>query len=1217
MQSASTNITTFPGKVGISNANPTHTLAIGSNVYVDDTGSNKLTVTGIISGDGLGVSNIQTTNVLGLSDNVTRIATLETDLGDNSSRISTVSTDLGDNSSRITTLESGDISISGDKTFTGDVIFESNIHMNGGNVLVANTVNLTVSDPIIELGSNNSGTNDLGIIMTRPNNNSNVAVVFDESDDTLRMGYTLNGASDSIIDLDSNALAVNVQGELTVGSKLDVSGDINFTGSLLQNGSAFQGSQWTESNSNIYYESNVAIGTSSVTSGARLEVDGTLQLSNGVVHSSMTSLDLPGTVWTQQVKKQASDAQLNDFFGSSVALSSDGTYAISGAIEEDTAAYNAGAAYVFIRSGTTWTQQAKLTADDAQASDAIANQVALNSDATYAVVGAWASGSWAGAAYVFIRSGTTWTQQQKLVASDAQGGDSFGNAVAIDADGDTVIVSAGWDDNTGGVDAGSAYVFTRSGTTWTQQQKLMAGDAQANDLFGTSVAIDSDGSTAIIAAMWAGTGQMGAAYVFTRSGTTWSEQQKLTVDDAHSSDNFGRELGITSDGNKVVVGAPNKDNNNGASYVFTRSGATWTQQQKLMADDAQAGDQLGYSVRISQDGNYIICGAVYENTGASNEGAFYIFLLGRQPTLEVDRPLQITDGASNNVTMSVTAYDALDWTTPTTWSMFATGSTWVNSGHANSGTQEFGESIDISSDGTYAVVGARAGPNWLYQGVVYVYIRSGTSWTQQAKLTSSNSLTNDYFGDSVAINKDGTYLAVSASGESVTATYAGSVYIFTRSGTSWSQQQKLGAPSGATANDWTGVESLAIDDTGERVIVGSQANPSLTYFGAAWVYKRSGTSWSQEQKLTASDGTNGDNFGISVAMSGDGETCVVGAASDGTSSTTLHGSVYVFTRSGTTWTETAKLLSDSPTYYEFFGHQVAIEGNTIAVGANVANNFYSVNPPMSGRVYIFTRPNANSSTWTQQQKIQASDGHPSALFGNSCDLSGDGDTLFVGAPYHHYGPHTATSQLQGTNYRGTAYVFTRTGTVWLEKLKLDTSIVSNSGYFGKVVRVSGDGRYIITGAGNTNSGKGRVFIYTAGTRIEPRLNMGGAGIVTQSGVTASAFLTSSDIRLKENIQEYSPENLLDKLRDVQVITYTNKPLNDSVARTETQIGLSAQNILTLFPEYVDDSDTYYKMNYSKWPVLNTLAIKELTIQLQAEKAKVADLLARVKALENA
>ena len=216
-----------------------------ANATIGDT----LTASKLV-GDGSGISAIQSSNVSDFGSNVSRITTLETDLGnnsaritnlssnlsdnsaritnlssnlsDNSARITNLSSNLSDNSSRITALESGDISISGDKTFTGDIIFESNVHMNGGNVFVANTVNLTVSDPIIELGSNNIGANDLGIIMTRPNNNSNVAVVFDESVDILRMGYTLNGANDSIVDLDSNALAVSVQGALSAAS---VSGD--------------------------------------------------------------------------------------------------------------------------------------------------------------------------------------------------------------------------------------------------------------------------------------------------------------------------------------------------------------------------------------------------------------------------------------------------------------------------------------------------------------------------------------------------------------------------------------------------------------------------------------------------------------------------------------------------------------------------------------------------------------------------------------------------------------------------------------------------------------------------------------------------------------------------------------------------------------------------------------------------------------------------------
>ena len=326
------------GYVGIANANPVNHLSVGSNLHINDTHSNVLQISGNVNaagvvlggisiaptfdleivtntgnttpytvefnntatafvttanatiggtltasklvGDGSGISAIQSSNVTDFVSNVSRIAALETDLGDNSSRITTVSTDLSDNSSRITSLESDNITISGEKTFTDVVIFESNVHMNGGNVLVANTINMTVYDPIIELGSNNLNTGDVGIVMTRHWGNSNVAFVYDESADILQMGYTLNGANDSLIELDSNALDVNVQGALTVGSNVQCTNlhASNLTMNLVTMTGAHTFEQVVNNgrvlNSNVLIISNVTPSTSSATGALTLTAGG-------------------------------------------------------------------------------------------------------------------------------------------------------------------------------------------------------------------------------------------------------------------------------------------------------------------------------------------------------------------------------------------------------------------------------------------------------------------------------------------------------------------------------------------------------------------------------------------------------------------------------------------------------------------------------------------------------------------------------------------------------------------------------------------------------------------------------------------------------------------------------------------------------------------------------------------------------------------------------
>src|SRR6056300_726617 len=310
---ASTNITTFPGKVGISNTNPTHTLSIGSNVFVDDTGlivTGSITTTGELSGDGAGLSNIQTSNVIGLTNNVARIGTLETDLDSNVTRIETLETDLDSNATRIGTLEtdldsnvtrietletdldsnvtrignleSGDITITGTKTFQDDVVLESNLRVQG-DLLVANTVNMTVSDPILELGSNNLNTGDVGLVMTRHgDSNSNVAIFFDETADILKLGYTLNGANDTTLEFDSNALAVSVQGALygeIAGSNTitasTIYGEIAGSNAITASTGTFSG-DFEVGTANLFVDtttSNVGVGTN--TPAYKLDVHGT------------------------------------------------------------------------------------------------------------------------------------------------------------------------------------------------------------------------------------------------------------------------------------------------------------------------------------------------------------------------------------------------------------------------------------------------------------------------------------------------------------------------------------------------------------------------------------------------------------------------------------------------------------------------------------------------------------------------------------------------------------------------------------------------------------------------------------------------------------------------------------------------------------------------------------------------------------------------------
>ena len=395
-------------------------------------------------------------------------------------------------------------------------------------------------------------------------------------------GSTLSGVAAVVggywdLDQANNNIKYDV-GNVGIGGvagteKLTVHGDLNLNGGNLKlNGEPFAGSPWTTTGDNLTYTTgNVAIGTTST--ARKLTVDDSIRLTDGTVNIDMSTSQ--GTLMAQQAKIQASDLQQGDNFGNSVSISRDGNTAIVGAKLEDTQFTSAGAAYIFTRSGSTWSEQAKIQ------------------------------------------------------SSDVQQNDFFAGAVSISGDGNTAIVSAHAEDTTADT-AGSAYIFFRSGSTWTQQAKIQSSDVELGDVFSWSVSLSGDGNTAIVGAPNEDTvaTSAGSAYIFFRSGSTWTQQAKIQASDAAASVNFGYSVSISEDGNTAIVGAYLEDTvatNAGAAYIFTRSGNTWSEQQKIQASDVQALDQFGVSVSISKDGGTAIVGAQYKDTGFSDAGAAYIF----------------------------------------------------------------------------------------------------------------------------------------------------------------------------------------------------------------------------------------------------------------------------------------------------------------------------------------------------------------------------------------------------------------------------------------------------------------------------------------------------------------------------------------------------------------------------------------------------------------
>ena len=303
----------------------------------------------------------------------------------------------------------------------------------------------------------------------------------------------------------------------------------------------------------------------------------------------------------------APDGTSKDGFGHSAAISDDGSTAIVGSYYIEfgiTYPIGPGGVYIFTNDAGTWVLQQKLPTPDMPDSDLFGFSVALSADGNTALVGAQGGTGPVdtqvpGTAYIFTRSEGVWSQQAMLTASDRQVGDHFGVSVALSDSGDTALIGAYVDDVGANTNQGSAYVYQRSGNAWTEQAHLTSTDAAAGDYFGRSVALSADGSMALIGAdmktIGANTAQ-GAAYIFTRASTTWSQQTRLTDINGGGYEWFGVGAALSADGQTALVGADGT-----GAFVFTASGGIWTQQALLTDGSAYLG--WGNSIALSADGN--------------------------------------------------------------------------------------------------------------------------------------------------------------------------------------------------------------------------------------------------------------------------------------------------------------------------------------------------------------------------------------------------------------------------------------------------------------------------------------------------------------------------------------------------------------------------------------------------------------------------------------
>ncbi len=659
------------------------------------------------------------------------------------------------------------------------------------------------------------------------------------------------------------------------------------------------------------------------------------------------------------------------YYGYSVDI--DGDYMIVGAPYAGFTAANiastassGGAAYIFHWNGSSWDQQAVIQPDKSSynidGSD-LGMGVAINGDTV--VIGANGYSSDAGAAFVYRRSGSTWNFEAMLRPSDLPVDASFGNN-AVDISGDVIIVGARYYDSLvdpAATDSGAAYIFRRSGSTWTQQAKLLPPTPYLVGYFGWSVGVSGDYAVVGSEQDDAKANNAGAVDIYHYSAGAWTLDQRLTGASLTStSDNFGTSVSI--DGTRLAVGAyedeaSGRPGSSGVVYIFERGGS-WTETALLYASDGASGDRLGGRVELS--GTRLVTGAL--NAGATDNGAAYTFTYNGSVWSQEQK---FTDP------------------NPSDYGFFGSG---------------------VGLSGSHLAIGAYVGDGPTDEndvGTAYTWENSG-AWSGGTRLVPSTPLgSTAVMGYSVDISGDWAF--VGAHNDDTAGYLAGAVYVYHWTGSTWSNTQILTPPVYGSNTQRSDNFGYSLSLSGTVGVVGA-VNGS-----AAYVYRYNGSSWVMEQKLTGFGG----EYGTAVAT--DGTHIIVSAPSMATLAP-YGGAVYIYSYGGGTWTLDATFNGGQDT--EQWGNAIntlAINGNIAVVGAYLWDNAVPVNSV--GRAYVFRLTNG---TWAADGIIESPEQGSSNSFGQSVAVkAGAPDTIAVGC---------LNCDAGGAGNGGAIYIYTYNGSAW-------------------------------------------------------------------------------------------------------------------------------------------------------------------------------------------